>query len=118
MLAAFLADVVGHPEEPDAARREQDVLEDLVEVGDDLRRRRPLVEAGVRTVLDQAVLAERARGHAVGRRRLVEPDERVGVEPVPAGPVAPVDQQHVDVRVLGDQRVDERHPRRTAPTTK
>jgi hypothetical protein len=38
----------------------------------------------------------------------VQPDERVGVEPVAADTVSAVDQRHPDVGVV-DQRVGERH---------
>ena len=38
--------------------------------------------------------------------------ERVGIVPVPARGVPPVDHDHVRVR-LGDQRVGERHPSRS-----
>ncbi|GAB3251904.1 hypothetical protein GCM10027448_17540 [Nocardioides dilutus] len=41
----------------------------------------------------------------------MEPDERVGIEPVPAGTVPPVDQGDRDVGVV-DERVGERHPGR------
>src|SRR5690606_31539651 len=51
-------------------------------------------------------------GDAVERRGLVEADERVGVEPVPAGGVAAVDEGDVDVGVV-DQRVGEGHPHGT-----
>jgi hypothetical protein len=42
----------------------------------------------------------------------VEAHERIGVEPVAARPVTPVDEHDLGVRVR-DQRVRERHPRRT-----
>ena len=41
----------------------------------------------------------------------MQPDERVGVQPVPTGAVPAVDHHHADVGVV-DQGVHERHPRR------
>ena len=111
MLVRLAAAVLDHAEEPHT-RREEHLLEDLVVVGDDLRGGGPLVEAGVRARLVDALVAEPSRGHAVGRRRLVESDERIRVEPVTAGSEAPVNEQHLSVLVQGHQRIDEGHARR------
>ena len=109
---AVPAPVVAHAEEADAAGRQQVLVEDAGVVVADLGRARPLVEAGVRPRLVDAVAPERPRLDAVVRRRLVEAHERIGVQPVAAGPVAPVDEHDLGTRV-GEQRVRERHPRRT-----
>ena len=42
----------------------------------------------------------------------MQPDERVGLQPVPADAVPPVDEDHADVGMV-DQRVGERHARST-----
>ena len=109
---AVPAAVVAHAEEPHPAGRKQVLVEHARVVVADLAGGRPLVEAGVRPVLVDPVVAERARLDAVVRRRLVEAHERIGVEPVAARPVPPVDEHDLGVRVR-DQRVRERHPRRT-----
>ena len=70
-----------------------------------------LVEAGVASAGLDPVLPERGRVHAVVHRRLVQLHERIGVEPVTAGPVPPIDHHDVGVGVL-DQRVDEPHAER------
>ena len=44
----------------------------------------------------------------------MQPDERVGVEPVPADAVAAVDDRHARVGVV-DQRVRERHAHGAGP---
>ena len=111
MLAGLAAAVLDVAEEPHP-RREEDLLEHLVVVGDDLRGGGPLVEAGVRARLVDALVAQPTRGHAIGRRRLVESDEGVGVEPVAPGSVSPVDEQHLGLCVRGHQGIDEGHARR------
>jgi hypothetical protein len=68
------------------------------------------VEAGLGAFLLDAPAAEQGRGHAVERRCLVQPDEGVGVQPVPTDTVPSVDHDDLDVRVV-DQGVRERHPR-------
>ena len=106
-----VAEVIGHREEAHPARRQQSVTHDLVEVAADLRSRGAFVEAGVAAVGLDAVLPERGRVHAVVRRRLVQLDERIGVEPVTAGAMPPIDHHDIGVGML-DQRVDEPHPER------
>ena len=108
---APVAEVVAHREEAHPARRQEAVTHDLVEVAADLRAAGSLVEAGVRAVGLDPVLSERGRVDAVVPRRLVQLHERVRVEPVTAGSMAPLDHHDVGVAVL-DQRVDERHPER------
>ena len=107
-----LAQVVAVGVEGHLSRGEQALAEHPVVVRADLRRGRPLVQAGFRPVLLQRPVAEQRRGHAVERGGLVQPDERVRVEPVPTDSVPAVDHDHADVRMV-DQSVRERHPRRT-----
>ena len=71
-----------------------------------LARRSP-----VGTGLVDAVGPQDARVHAVVRRRLVQPDERVRVEPVTTRAMAAVDEDDLGVR-MAQQRVHERHSRR------
>ena len=106
------AAVLAHAEELHPAGRKQVLVEHARVVVADLGRTRTLVEAGVRPVLVDAIVSERSRLDAVVRRRLVEANERIGVQPVAARPVKPVDQHDLGVRVR-DQRVGEGHPRRT-----
>jgi hypothetical protein len=63
-------------------------------------------------VLVDAVVPEPARLDAVVRGRLVEPHERIRVEPVAARPVTPVDQHDLGLGVR-QERVGECHSRRT-----
>jgi hypothetical protein len=76
-----------------------------------LRRRRPLVQAGLRPGPLNAPTAEQCRGHAVERGRLVQADKRARVQPMSTDTVPTVDHDHADVRMV-DQRVRERHPLR------
>ena len=108
-----LVQPVGHAEEPDVARRQQVLLEHPAVVIADLCRRRPLVETGVRAGVIDRVAAEDPRVDAIERRRLVQSHERVRVVPVAARAVSSVHHHDVDVR-FGDQRINERHPRRTS----
>jgi DNA-binding transcriptional LysR family regulator len=55
------------------------------------------------------LLAEFARVHAVGRGRLVQAHEGIGVVPVPAGPVSTIDHHDVGVGAAGQQGVDKGH---------
>ena len=85
---------------------------DLVVVAADLGAARALEEARVHAVGLDSVPPERGRVDAVVRRRLVQLHERVGVEPVAAGTMAPLDDDDVGVAVA-KEFVDERHPERT-----
>ena len=91
--------------------RDELLVHHVVEVGDDFGTRRELVETGVPTVGVDPVAAQRTGVDPVERRGLVEPDERVGVVPVAARPVCPVDDHHGGVGLLEDD-VGERHPHR------
>ena len=84
---------------------------DLVVVAADLGAAGSLVEAGVAPVGLDAILPEDGRVDAVGRRRLVQLHEGIGVEPVTAGAMPSFDHDDVGVGVL-DQAVDERHAHR------
>src|SRR3954454_8826475 len=66
------------------------------------------------SVLLHAAAAEERGRDAVERGRLVQPDERVGAEPVPADVVTAVDEGDADVG-MGDEGVGERHPHRSGP---
>ena len=90
------------PREPRG--REGEVLADLL-------ARRPLVVPRVLADLVDPVLTERQRVHPVVRRRAVQTDERIRVEPVAARGMPAVDQRHLDVG-LRHQRVDEREAAR------
>ena len=78
-------------------------------VGADLRLGGPLLQPLLRSALLQLAAAEQGRRDAVEGRGLVQADEGVRLEPVPADAVATVDQGHADVGVV-DQRVGEGHP--------
>ena len=97
VLADRLADVVGHAEEAHPARRQQVLVEHLLEVLADLRAGRALVEAGVRAGLVDRVGPRTLRVHAVERRGLVQAHERVGVVPVASRGVPTVHHHHVGV---------------------
>ena len=72
------------------------------------------MQPGLRSVLLHAAAAEQRRRDAVERRRLVQADEGIGVEPVPADAVPAVDDRHAHVGVV-DQRIRERHARGAGP---
>ncbi len=92
------------------SRGEQPLAQHAVVVVADLLGCRALVQARLGSVLLDAAAAEQRRRDAVERGRLVQPDEGVGVQPVPAGTVPAVDERDGDVRVV-HEGVDERHPR-------
>ena len=108
-----IPDVLGRREELDSVRREH-LIEDLEVVGADLVAGGPLVQAGLGSAGLHAAAAEQGRRDAVERRCLVQPHERVGVEPVAADAVAAVDYCYSYVGVV-DQRVGERHAHGAAP---
>ena len=87
---AILAAVVVQPEETHAAGRDELLFQEPIEVITDLIWGRPFVEPGVGPRLVDSVLTKWPRGDSIDRGRLVKPDERIGVEPVPARPVAAV----------------------------
>ena len=78
-LSFVVADELVLCQQSNAARREQSLIEYLLEVLCDLRPRRLLVVAGVVAVLRDAILAEPQRVDAVERRRGVEAYERITV---------------------------------------
>ena len=106
-----VAEVVAAGEELDPARLHHPVEHPRV-VGADLRLVGPLVQALLGSALLQLPAAEHGRGDAVEGRGLVQPHERVRLEPVAADAVATVDQRHAYVGVV-DQRVGEGHAHRT-----
>ena len=107
-IAIDFAEVLAHREVRHPARRQQVLAHDRVVVGDHLAAARELEEPLVPAAGVDGVGAERARVHAVVRRRLVKPHVGVRAEPVPAGLIIAVDDDDGRVR-LGDQGVDEGH---------
>jgi len=108
---ASASQVVGHREEANAARRQEAMAHDLVEVAADLGPAGALVEVDAPVVgLDPAV-SQRGRADPVVARRLVELHERVRVQPMTARSMAPLDHHDIGITVL-DHAVDERHPER------
>jgi hypothetical protein len=102
--------VVVAAEEPHPARglqRHQRAVEVVAYLGSG----RELVEARVGPGRLDALLAQRQRVDPVRRRRLVQPDEGIGVAPVTTRTAAAVDDHHVGVD-LGEERVDEGQRRR------
>jgi hypothetical protein len=83
-------------------------LEYLRVVGHDFWRGSPLVHTRLWTAGLQLATAQRGRDHAVELGCLVQPDERIGVEPVTSGAVAAIDHGHVDVGVV-DEGIHESH---------
>ena len=76
-----------------------------------------LVQPGLRPVLlDHAAAQDRGRG-AVEGGGLVQAHERIGLEPVAADAMAPVDERDAYVGMV-DERVREAHPVAPAPTTR
>ena len=110
---AVLTAVVVQTEETHVAGREELLVEYPAEVIADLVRVGALVETRVGSRLVDLVVAERSGADPIDRRRLVEPDERIRVEPVSARPVPPVHEHHPRVR-SGEQGIRERHGRRSA----
>ena len=81
------------------------------EVLADLLAWRPLVEAGVLACVVDAVLPQRQRVDPVVRRRDVQADEGIRVDPVAADGMPTVDQRHLGVG-FRHERVGEREPAR------
>ena len=88
--------------------REHPIGQHAVVVGADLGDARPLVQACLRPALLHPPATQRRGRDTVEGGRLVQADEGVGVEPVPADAVPAIDQRHPHVGVV-DQRVRERH---------
>ena len=83
-------------------------MEDAVVVRADLGDARTFLEARLRPGRLDRTGSEDGRRDAVEQGRLVQLDEWIRVEPVPAGRVAAIDERDVHVRVI-DERVGERH---------
>jgi hypothetical protein len=97
-----------HRQETNAARRQETLLHHLFEVGEQLGAAGQAVHPGVQARRVLRALAQLARVDAVVGRRLVQAHERIGLVPVPTGPVVTID--HDDLRVaVGQQRIDEGH---------
>src|SRR5439155_14294608 len=78
-------DVLAAGQEGDLARTEHPFLQDAAVVGADLRSGGALVQARLGAALLDAALTKQGRRDAVERGRLVEPHERIGVQPVAPG---------------------------------
>ena len=68
-----------------------------------------LLQTRLGAVLLELSAAEQGRGDAVEGGGLVQPDEGVGLQPVAAHAVPPVDQRHAGIGVV-DERIGEGHP--------
>jgi hypothetical protein len=95
-------------EEGHAPGLEEALVEDAVVVRADLGDARTFLEARLRPGRLDRTGSEDGRRDAVEQGRLVQLDERVRVEPVPAGRVAAIDERDVHVCVI-DERIGERH---------
>ena len=102
-------------EELDPSRAHQPVGQHLRVVGEDRGLTGPFVQPGLRPAVLHPPTAEKRRRDAVEARGLVQPHERVRLEPVAADAVPAVDQSHADVGGVVDQRVSERHPHGAGP---
>src|SRR4029077_17673311 len=79
----------------------------LGEVVANLRARRSFVEPGVLSGLVNPVFAERQRVDAVIRRRRMQANEGVRVEPVATQPGPAIDERELDIGILRHQCVGE-----------
>jgi hypothetical protein len=66
------------------------------------------MQASLRSTLLHPTVPEQCRRDAIESRSLVQADKRIGVEPVSADTVTPVDHSHTHIGVV-DQRIRERH---------
>src|SRR5471030_2003342 len=96
-----------------AARRKKTFLHQLVEIADDLRARGQFIVTPVKAGYVDTVAAELTRDHAIERRWRMQADKRIGVVPMAAGQVMPVDDNDACV-ALGQQLVCEAHAGGTA----
>lgn len=94
-------------EERESSAGHEPLAPDALVVGADLDAGGALVQAGLGTG-GLELAAERRGRHPVERRRLVQPDEGIGVAPVAADGGTPVDERHAEVAVV-QHRVGERH---------
>ena len=111
MAVVLDAEVIGRREVVHASGRQQVLIEDAPEVAGDLKARRKFVVARVRTRGIDPSRSELAGIDTIGCGRLMQPHERVGVQPVTAWPGAPIHDRNVDVGPV-DQRIRERESRR------
>ena len=70
------------------------------------------METVLRSVLLDPALAQRGRRDTVEQRGLVQTDEGVGLQPMPADTVSTVDERHPHIGVVG-HRVGESHSHST-----
>ena len=102
LAVVFAVREILHP-----ARGQQVVAHYGLEVGEDFGPARQFEKALVGTGLVNPVLPQRHAVDPVGRTRLVQRDEGIGIVPVPAGRRMTVDHDHRCLFVLFEQRVDE-----------
>ena len=105
--------VLGHREVRDAARREEITMHQVVVVGQHFGTGCEFVQASIPANGVFHIVAERARVHPVEGRRLMQPDERVGIIPVPTGPALPVDDCERCIRRFIQDGVGKRHAHRS-----
>ena len=110
---AALGDVLALREEADLARRDQALPHHPLVVSADLGGARTLIHAGLGPIGLAGVAAERRRVHAVVPGGLVQADEGIGAEPVPARCMSTIDHHELGVGLL-DERVGECHAERPA----
>jgi len=103
-----VAAVVAHRVEVHPARGQQDLVEHLPVITADLGCACALVIAGVGADAIDGIGTERTGIDTIGRRGLVQPDERVGIVPVPARAMARIDQHDIGAAV-SKQRIREGH---------
>ncbi len=103
--------ILAAPEEGDAARADEPAMQNVVEVGLDLRLTGSFLEPRLRPAQLHGATPEHRRRDPVEQRRLMEVDEWIRVLPMPAGRVATIDERDVHVGVI-DQGVREGHAHR------
>ena len=92
MPVPFAADVVAARKEPNPPCRQEMFLHHVGKVGTQLIGAGEFIEAGIQAPTVDGVLAQGYRIDAVEGGRLMQAYERIGIEPVPTGRVAAIDQ--------------------------
>src|SRR5262245_43028614 len=105
--------MLAHRKILDAARRQKTLLHQLVEITDDFHARGQFIVTPVKAGCVDAVAAKSARAYAIERRWRMQADKRIGVVPMAARLVMPVDDNDVCIG-LGQQLVCEAHAGGTA----
>ena len=86
-----VSQMVTHRKILDATRRQKTFLHQPIEIADDLRARGQFIVTPIEAGYVDAVAAELTRSRAIERRWLMQPDKGIGVVPVAARHVMPVD---------------------------